>query len=154
MPVRNIFHKKVPEPVMMLPRDWPSSLHSKCDSPACSFPNPPQAAEGTYNCQGFPCCSGTYHVSAAMAASVIRSYSFGWSREAVEKAASSSTPSLGRAPSIKSIKQKSSRRFNRSKQKDLPPIPGLHIRSGSLSPGPNSPSDDAYNPNDTNEVDK
>ncbi|KAI0069642.1 hypothetical protein K474DRAFT_1670750 [Panus rudis PR-1116 ss-1] len=49
-----------------LPPNWPSPLHNKCDKRRCKFPNPPQAAEGRYNCvgsyHGRP-CKGTYYVS-------------------------------------------------------------------------------------------
>jgi hypothetical protein len=51
-------------------------LHNKCSVPECRYPNPPQAAEGKYNCRagstvGFY-CEGTYIVSRAAANEVMR----------------------------------------------------------------------------------
>lgn len=60
-----------------LPLNWPSYLHNKCSNRACLYANPPQAAEGWYNCQGYlngSCCQGTYYVSASTAHTVVQNH--------------------------------------------------------------------------------
>ncbi|CAA7269625.1 unnamed protein product [Cyclocybe aegerita] len=73
------FSKKEKKPTVHLPPNWPSSLHNKCDVPTCLFPNPPQAAEGRYNCQGgfrgFE-CQGTYFVTGSMARTMVKNHVF------------------------------------------------------------------------------
>ncbi|KAF8972203.1 hypothetical protein BDZ97DRAFT_2054307 [Flammula alnicola] len=113
---RSLFHKKKPASAKF-PPNWPSHLHSKCTVKTCSFPNPPQAVEGKYNClgrSGGVCCPGTYKVSYSMAATMTRNYVFLPLRQEVQKAPPP--------------KKKKKRDYTQSKLKDLPPVPGLSER--------------------------
>lgn len=57
------------------PSNWPSFWHNKCNVPSCKYPNPPQAADGTFNCRGYSngsYCKGTYFVSPSTASDVMQ----------------------------------------------------------------------------------
>jgi len=129
----------------IFPSDWPSYLHSKCSTPKCWFPNPPQAAAGTYNCRARPggaYCKGTYNVTSAMAASTTRTCTDGRgggetrSKKAVEAERPTREPKVKKQPSKLSIfKGKSQKALKETLQKQeylnnksLPSIPGLSQR--------------------------
>ena len=86
-----IFKYTVIKEAPRLPSTWPSHLHNKCSNKTCLFPNPPQAAEGTYNCQGYWRefhCQGTYYVSRSMARELMKRHEdeIAKEREAILKA--------------------------------------------------------------------
>ncbi|KAJ3497081.1 hypothetical protein NLJ89_g10398 [Agrocybe chaxingu] len=143
--------KKSTEAIAPLPPDWPSSLHSKCSVPTCLFPNPPQAAEGRYNCQGgfrgFE-CQGTYYVSASRAHAMVKKHVFQTRRATDVKLKAQKALEAHRQQLIKAQKAMAEAKAlaattydlevtceppKQSRHtKDLPPIPGLSQRRKQL----------------------
>jgi len=143
--------RKIQPPSPIFPSDWPSYLHSKCSTPTCWFPNPPQAAAGMYNCQARPSgsyCRGTYQVTSAMAESVIRKYKHARKVEAAKAKEMVEVERLNRKhdvqkkPSRISIFGRDSQRTLKNsfrkqeylKDKSLPGIPGLSQRNQNRRP--------------------
>jgi len=129
------------------PPNWPSHLHSKCTIPTCYHPNPPQAAAGKYNCLGSSSglsCSGTYKVSPSMAKDMVKNYNFVFTlprkdgrskplRTVKPRRHGFGLPDEGSRPDVGSPtqygeKQDTSQEDDSWKNKQLPPIPGLHLR--------------------------
>ncbi|KDR76130.1 hypothetical protein GALMADRAFT_139873 [Galerina marginata CBS 339.88] len=135
--------KRAKHSANIFPSDWPSYLHSKCTTSTCWFPNPPQAAAGTYNCQGRPdgfFCNGTYTVTSAMASSMIKNYQHVRYLEQIKSTKVGNVERSGedlkkwasRISIFKADSRKTLRETVRKQEylnKTLPPIPGLSQRN-------------------------
>jgi len=151
--------KKKQHAATRFPPNWPSYLHNKCSVPLCDFPNAPQAASGTYNCQGRiggSYCNGTYYVSSSMAASMVKNYSFmkRWSNrkskihgtaEAEKRRLADQRRGLPLNVSREKETNPSKQRdFNKNKQ--LPGIPGLDQRKRHHNPPTARPPPSSFTP--------
>lgn len=127
-------NKKAEHAASTFPPNWPSHLHSKCTIPTCYHPNPPQAVAGKYNClgsfAGLP-CFGTYQVTSSMAKAMVRSYSFKFTIHAGDGHSKSSRIVKPKHHEFGLPDETSKTNVDTSKldkNKQLPPIPGLHLR--------------------------
>ena len=135
--VRFSANKKAKHAASTLPPNWPSHLHSKCTVPTCSHPNPPQAAAGKYNCLGSSSglsCSGTYQVTLSMAKDMVKNYCFEFTLDGpLGMRRGLGLPDKGSKIDVASSaqygeKKDTSKVADSGKNKQLPPIPGLHLR--------------------------